>query len=52
MGEDGKVPDERTKGKSPTVLGIEFGEKVMFKFELGGKLEKINTRWEHGFLWE
>ena len=30
-GHDGKVPYERLKGKQPTVLGVEFGEKVMYK---------------------
>ena len=30
-GEDGKVPYERLKGKIPRVLGLEFGEKVLFK---------------------
>ena len=29
-GSDGKVPYERARGKKPTVLGIEFGEKVLF----------------------
>eukprot|EP00973_Karenia_brevis_P088378 12254614-Karenia_brevis.AAC.1 len=27
-GEDGKVGYERVKGKKPTVIGIEFGEKI------------------------
>eukprot|EP00973_Karenia_brevis_P050890 7067860-Karenia_brevis.AAC.1 len=26
-GEDGKVAYERVKGKKPTVVGVEFGEK-------------------------
>ena len=26
-GLDGKVPFERVRGKKPTVLGVEFGEK-------------------------
>ena len=26
-GKDGKAPYERSKGKEPTVLGLEFGEK-------------------------
>ena len=29
IGKDGKVGYERIKGKKPTVLGLEFGEKVM-----------------------
>ena len=31
QGEDGKVPYERIKGKKPTILGLEFGEKVLYK---------------------
>ena len=31
QGTDGKVPYERIKGKRPTVLGVEFGEKVFWK---------------------
>ena len=29
LGQDGKVAYERTKGKKPSVLGIEFGETVV-----------------------
>ena len=47
---DGKVPYERMKGKKPTVLGIEFGEKVLYKVKLGGKLEKLNARWAYGIF--
>merc|ERR1712217_65366 len=49
-GSDGKVPYERIKGKRPTVLGIEFGEKVMYKLKLGSKKEKINARWDYGIF--
>ena len=28
IGSDGKVAYERVKGKKPTVLGVEFAEKV------------------------
>ena len=31
QGEDGKVLYERMKGKTPTILGIEFGEKLLYK---------------------
>ena len=31
QGQDGMVAYERIKGKKPTILGVEFGEKVMFK---------------------
>eukprot|EP00973_Karenia_brevis_P051095 7095508-Karenia_brevis.AAC.1 len=30
-GEDGKVAYERVKRKKPTVVGIEFGEKVLYR---------------------
>ena len=49
-GLDGKVFYERVKGKKPTALGIEFGEKVLFKTKLGSKLEKINPRWGCGIF--
>ena len=49
-GNDGKVPYERIKGKKPSVLGIEFGEKVMFKVYLGSKLAKIEARWNYGIF--
>jgi hypothetical protein len=31
LGKDGKTAIERSRGKSASVLGIEFGEKLMFK---------------------
>ena len=34
-GEDGKVPYERVKGKKLFVLGIEFGENLLYKDALG-----------------
>ena len=37
---------ERIKGKKPTVLWIEFGEKVLYKVKLGSKMEKISPRWD------
>ena len=50
MGSDGKVAYERVKGKKPTVLGVEFGEKVLYKIKQGSKLQKINARWEYGIF--
>ena len=50
QGEDGKVPYERIRGKRPTILGLEFGEKLMYKLKRGPKLEKIKDRWEHGIF--
>ena len=46
VGEDGKVAYERVKGKKPSVLGIEFVEKVLYKVKRGAKLEKIKARWD------
>jgi hypothetical protein len=50
VGHDGKTAYERSKGKKPTVLGIEFGEKVLFKLKPAQKMEKINPRWEYGIF--
>ena len=50
VGLDGKTAYERTKGKKPTVLGIEFGEKVLYKVKPSQKMEKINSRWEYGIF--
>ncbi len=50
QGEDGKVPYERIRGKKPTILGLEFGEKLLYKVKRGSKLEKINERWEYGIF--
>ena len=43
-GTDGKVAYERMKGKKPTVMGIEFGEKIFYKFKHTQKMQKINAR--------
>ena len=51
-GEDGKVPYERSRGKKPTVLGVEFGEKVLYKIPKRPKMEKIEPRWKHGIFVE
>ena len=50
VGKDGKVAYDRAKGKKPTVLGIEFGEKLLYKVKPTAKLEKINSRWEFGIF--
>ena len=48
IGQDGKCASQRIKGKRPTVLGVEFGEKVLYKRQKGSMMEKLNARWEHG----
>ena len=47
---DGKTAYERCKGKKAEVLGLEFGEKVLWKSPAGAKVEKINARWGYGFF--
>ena len=48
VGKDGKTAYERVKGKKPTILGIEFGEKLLYMVKAKTKMEKLNSRWEHG----
>ena len=43
VGKDGKVAYDRAKGKKPTVLGVEFGEKLLYKVKPTAKLQKINS---------
>ena len=50
VGKDGKVAYDRAKGKKPTVLEVEFGEKLLYKVKPTAKLEKINSRWELGIF--
>ena len=50
VGKDGKTPYERCKGKRARVLGLEFGEKVLYKIKGDGKLNKIRPRWEYGIF--
>ncbi len=48
VGKDGKVAYDIAKGKKPIVLGLEFGEKLLYKVRPTAKLEKMNSRWEFG----
>ena len=50
VGKDGKTAYERVKGKSATVLGLEFGEKLMWKRKPKMKMDKISSRWEYGIF--
>jgi hypothetical protein len=50
VGKDGKTAVERSKAKSASVLGIEFGEKLMFKKRVKDKAPKIESRWEEGIF--
>ena len=38
MGKDGKVAYERAKGKKHSVLGVEFGEKRLYKVTATNKM--------------
>ena len=49
-GDDGKVAYERIKGKRPTVIGVEFGEKVLYTKHRGSHLEKTNSRFSPGIM--
>eukprot|EP00973_Karenia_brevis_P039476 5448959-Karenia_brevis.AAC.1 len=46
-GDDGKTAYERIKGKKPSVVAIEFAEKVLYRKSKGAKLEKIKSGWEY-----
>ena len=53
MSSDGKTSYERVKGKPAQVIGVEFGEKVLWKFPAHGldrKMQKINVRWGYGLF--
>jgi hypothetical protein len=50
VGKDGKTAWERSRGKSGNVMGIEFGEKVMYKKKKRDKGAKIEARWEKGIF--
>jgi hypothetical protein len=50
VGKDGKTAWERSRGKSASVMGVEFGEKVMFKKKAKDKNAKIEARWEKGIF--
>lgn len=51
VGRDGKTAYERVMGKSGKVLGIEFGEKGLWKIRSkSSRLQKIRPRWEYGIF--
>jgi hypothetical protein len=50
VGKDGKTAVERNKGKSSSVMGVEFGEKLMYKKRVKDKSAKIEPRWEKGIF--
>ena len=49
VGHDGKTAYERNKGKKSRVLGVEFGECILYKRRpVGDKLSKLSIMWEDG----
>ena len=50
IGKDGKTAYERIKGKKATVLGVEFGEKLLYKVKDGAKMAKARGRWEYAIF--
>ena len=51
VGHDGKTPYERLRGKTSRMLGVEFGERLMFRRQpLGARLAKLESLWEEGIF--
>ena len=51
VGLDGKIAYEQTKGKAGKVLGVDFGEKLLWKvWKKTGKMEQLKPRWEYGIF--
>ena len=47
---DGKTPYERVKGKRSEVMGLEFCEKVLWKYHPGKRMAKFDARWGCGLF--
>lgn len=50
VGKDGKTAYERCKGKRATVVGLEFGEKLLWRKKKADKMAKIRSRWAYGIF--
>ena len=50
VGKDGKTSFERARGKKATVVGLEFGEKVLWRKKKGDKAAKLRSRWAYGIF--
>ena len=49
VGHDGKTPWERLRGKQSRLLGLEFGELLLFRrHRAAGKQAKLDVCWEDG----
>ena len=44
VGKDGKTAYERANGKKATVVGREFGEKVLWRKKKGDKMAKLRSK--------
>ena len=50
VGKDGKTAYERTRGKKATVVGLEFGEKILWRKKKANKMAKLRSRWAYGIF--
>ena len=50
VGKDGKTAYERARGKKATVVGLEFGEKLLWRKKKGDKMAKLRSRWAYGIF--
>ena len=50
VGRDGKTAYERARGKKATVVGLEFGEKLLWRKKKGDKMAKLRSRWAYGIF--
>ena len=48
VGKDGKTAYERVRGKRATVVGLEFGEKVLWRKRKADRMAKLRSRWSYG----
>ena len=50
VGKDGKTAYERARGKRATVIGLEFGEKILWRKKKGDRMAKLRSRWSFGIF--
>ena len=51
IGEGGKVPVERSKGKRRQIVGLEFGEKLLYHKRKAPRRQRWNLGGSRGYLW-
>ena len=52
VGKNGWTSFERCKGERARIVGIEFGESVMWKKTFGGgAVGKLSSNWNDGYFW-